>query len=295
MVIRRAPNESSGVNALVQATVKSTTDSAATPATARSADSAATSQPSTASASDATKEKGVVGQARNAPARPTLVAANEADAQLRRGTGDAQPQQRARPAPNRGIQSIAAAPRDRLDERRTALADSVGPARARSAEVAATASSVASGAGASASASAGAGAGASGSISKLQAELKSSDLKKDAVPTAKAITAVAVTGPVNAISIEACFREPAGPGTASILHRVGRIDDSTALAGAAIGMRAEESGFRARQFPAVAPIPAPAPALSAPLARMKIRGDTLFVSAAGTLARIALKTSCPPK
>lgn len=156
----------------------------------------------------------------------------------------------------------AAAPRDRLDERRAAVGDSAA------------------------------------AVGKVQAEQKLADLKKDAAPAlranALALSSVVTTGvaePQKSARAEVCYLEPAGPGTASLMHRVNRIDDSTAIAVPPVGLQLEASADRTRQVASGTAAAAPSPTFVSP--RMKVRGDTLFMGSAPPARRIALKTSCP--
>jgi hypothetical protein len=89
------------------------------------------------------------------------------------------------------------------------------------------------------------------------------------------------TQPINAISREECYREPAdAAGAAPAIHHVGRTGDSTAIAGALLGFRSQTNQLRqlsARQLPAT----------------MRVHGDTLFIGVVNGVARMAMRISCP--
>ena len=287
VVVRRTPEGTGVGNVRDQA---KTTMAGEPTSTVAEPTAAATPQAIASPAGEQKKDKGGAGQPPEALAAPASVAANEIDGQLRRTLGDAPQKLSVRNAPAAApAPLVASALRDRLDERRTAFADSAGTTAA---------------------------------MGRVQAEQTSSDLKKDAAPALKAnvagLSSVVTTGmasgaganlganastrttaafsssadvsdPVTAKLLEACYLEPPGSGTTSILHRVSRIDDTTALTGASLGSRSEVSAARARQAPA-----AIAASASAAAARLKVRGDTLFVASTATATRIALKVNCQP-
>jgi len=106
-----------------------------------------------------------------------------------------------------------------------------------------------------------------------------------AVPTPSAPAALRAaperTQPVNAISREECYREPAdAAGAAPAIHHVGRTSDSTAITGALLGFRSQTNQFRqlsARQLPAM----------------MRVHGDTLFIGVVNGVTRMAMRINCP--
>lgn len=239
--------------------------------------------------------------------------ANEADAAFRtRALGDAKAKASGGGTPPPSPSAAPSAPgtlgsgagvsarRDANDERRVAAADSLAP------------------------------------LGKIAAAGKPSDVKKEALKAAVELSPVTTTSAsadrqsaprvsaaVSALStsepqpsapnnqigfartrngpyVEECYREQnSASGAQPIVHRVGRVNDSTAAPALAVGLRAE-AGSAAGATGAAGGASAGARSLSAPeaaalaraLAMMKVHGDTLFV--AGAPARIALKVSCTP-
>ncbi len=81
-----------------------------------------------------------------------------------------------------------------------------------------------------------------------------------------------------ALTLEECYREVAeSPGAAAVIHRVRRISDTTAVALAQPGARAEEATRFRDEVAAV----------------LVVRGDTLTVAASGGTRRLALRITCP--
>ena len=112
------------------------------------------------------------------------------------------------------------------------------------------------------------------------------DLKKESSASGASAVAAQRAQTVNAISREECYREPATPaGAAPVVHRVGRIGDSTAIAGGLPGLRRDADALRARQsFDQVS---------NSTASTMRVRGDTLFVQVANGTTRVALRITCP--
>jgi hypothetical protein len=130
-----------------------------------------------------------------------------------------------------------------------------------------------------------AGAAASGDSARATfAQRKDADAAKLAAESAAAPPAktasrvVAAPAGARAEPPEECYREVTSGGTPAAVFRVGRTDDSTAVA------RTPEVAQRDLR------------ALSADAAppSYRVRGDTLFVPAGG-VTRIALRTGCPPR